>query len=262
MAQPHHLPRVTHYHVRIYDCRAVLWIGATNKTDHGRNAGVIDIETSILMIERNPKISSSPLPFSFRRCQYSNNFSFLSKQSSLTCCRGSCPASRRDCKEHESLGSPRTPRRSISGDGPSKSVSPSNSSSVSDSSRPANEKSPTFIRRESRSEKNISGWWKSDRVYARQICQSYYTEVCRSLPAICLRYSRLDPWQGTSPKVSCWDRIFDPRCTLVESMKGDIHTHTRAYTHTYASRNEYKSIFPGLNGRVSVECRYFCPSGN
>ena len=113
-----------------------------------------------------------------------------------------------------------------------------------------------------RNKKNISGWWQSDRVYARQICQSYYTEVCRSLPAICLRYSRLDPWQGTSPKVSCWDRIFDPRCTLVESMKGDTHTHTRAYTHTYASRNEYKSIFPGLNGRVSVECRYFCPSGN
>lgn len=37
MAQPHHFPRVTHYHVRVYDRRAVLWIGATNKTDHGRN---------------------------------------------------------------------------------------------------------------------------------------------------------------------------------------------------------------------------------
>lgn len=180
MAQPHHLPRVTHYHVRIYDCRAVLWIGATNETDHERNAGVIDIETSILMIERNPKISSSPLPFSFRRCQYSNNFSFLSKQSSLTCCRGSCPASRRDCKEHESLGSPRTPRRSISGDGPSKSVSPSNSSSVSDSSRPANEKSPTFIRRESRNESKENIYLDDERAieYTRDKSAKVITPRC------------------------------------------------------------------------------------
>lgn len=190
MAQPYHLPRVTHYHVRIYDCRAVLWIGATNKTDHGRNAsaGVIDIETSILMIERNPKISSSPLPFSFRRCQYSNNFSFLSKQSSLTCCRGSCPASRRDCKEHESLGSPRTPRRSISGDGPSKSVSPSNSSSVSDSSRPANEKSPTFIRRESRSESKENIYLDDERAieYTRDKSAKVITSRCAapSLPFV------------------------------------------------------------------------------
>lgn len=60
MAQPHHFPRVTHYHVRVYDRRAVLWIGATNKTDHGRNEPLlaIDIKTSILMIRVHENISS------------------------------------------------------------------------------------------------------------------------------------------------------------------------------------------------------------
>lgn len=110
----------------------------------------IDIKTSILMIRVHENISSYLsflLSFSFDVSVFVDhcNFFFLSTESSLTCCRESCPASRRDCKEHESLGSPRTPRRSISDDGPSKSVSPSNWSSVSDSSRPANEKSPRFI---------------------------------------------------------------------------------------------------------------------
>lgn len=154
MAQPHHFPRVTHYHVRVYDRRAVLWIGATNKTkimeETSRASAGNRYQTSILMIRVHENISSYLsflLSFSFDVSVFVEhcNFFFLSTESSLTCCRESCPASRRDCKEHESLGSPRTPRRSISGDGPSKSVSPSNWSSVSDSSRPANEKSPRFI---------------------------------------------------------------------------------------------------------------------
>lgn len=189
MAQPHHFPRVTHYHVRVYDRRAVLWIGATNKTDHGRNESRLcwqSISKFLSWWYASENISSYLsflLSFSFDVSVFVDhcNFFFLSTESSLTCCTESYPASRRDCKEHESLGSPRTPRRSISGDGPSKSVSPSNWSSVSDSSRPANEKSPRFIEKNplASAEKNISGWWKNDsrRVYARQICESYHRGV-------------------------------------------------------------------------------------
>lgn len=86
MAQPHHFPRVTHYHVRVYDRRAVLWIGATNKTDHGRNEPLlaIDIKTSILMIRVHENISSYlPFLYHFRStCRFSSTtaISFFYRQ--------------------------------------------------------------------------------------------------------------------------------------------------------------------------------------
>lgn len=187
----------------------------------------IDIKTSILMIRVHENISSYLpflLSFSFDVSVFVDhcNFFFLSTESSLTCCRESCPASRRDCKEHESLGSPRTPRRSISGDGPSKSVSPSNWSSVSDSSRPANEKSPRFIEKNplASAEKNISGWWKNDsrRDDTRDKSAKVITEVCCSLPAICLRYSRLNLWQETL-------FVFSIDDALSSKVRKEIHTH-------------------------------------
>lgn len=187
----------------------------------------IDIKTSILMIRVHENISSYLsflLSFSFDVSVFVDhcNFFFLSTESSLTCCTESCPASRRDCKEHESLGSPRTPRRSISGDGPSKSVSPSNWSSVSDSSRPANEKSPRFIEKNplASAEKNISGWWKNDsrRDDTRDKSAKVITEVCCSLPAICLRYSRLNLWQETL-------FVFSIDDALSSKVRKEIHTH-------------------------------------
>lgn len=69
MAQPHHFPRVTHYHVRIDDCRAVLRIGATNRKNRlilqRRKIDArlsIDIETSIL---RHQNIAPPSSSFSF-----------------------------------------------------------------------------------------------------------------------------------------------------------------------------------------------------
>lgn len=163
------------------------------------------------LLSYDTKISHHLLPLFlfFSTFSFPNHFFFFlssKKESWLTCCRESCPASRRDCKEHGSLGSQRTPRRSISGDGPSKSVSPSNWSSVSDSSRPASEKSKGFIR-------------TSDR-----------NNIGRKM--ILLESIARDK----SPFVL--GDLWSPRSRRCMSS-------SKVWKETYTGRNEYKSIFPG-----------------